>query len=199
MVNHKTIDFRFASKDDAYDERFILPHIWSRPYEYHYVLDFIQSTGLESPKIHNSSWGFEGVHVIFRDVLDEIGDCLHSDIVKSKFRDTYYYNILKEKEDFENKFDFVLNVSTIEHLKSNRARELAIENLFKQVKTGGYLVVTFDYPKANLGEIERLINSKCTISGDRLNGDNSIMQNIKYANLNIVYLIVKKNGQLLGQ
>ena len=192
MVNYKTIDFRFASKDDAYDERFALPHMWSRPYEYHYVLDFIKShTGSAVPSIHNSSWGFEGVHVIFRDVLDGVGTCLHSDIVKSKFRDTYYYNIVKERKDFENKFDFVLNVSTIEHLKSNKARKLAIENLFKQVKIGGYLVITFDYPKANLGEIEKLINSKCAVVKDRLNGENSIMQNRRYANFNIVYLVIK--------
>lgn len=196
MVNYKTIDFRFASKDDVHEPVFVLPHMWSRPYEYHYVLDFIRLNTLKDwgvPLIHNSSWGFEGVHVTFRDMLDEIGDCLHSDIVKSKFRDTFRYNITKENKDLENKFNFVINISTIEHLNGRGSRIAAIENLFKQVKPGGYLVITFDYPKANLSEIEELMRSKCIIVENALNGDNSVMPNKRCSGLNIVYLVLQKD------
>jgi len=195
MNNFKVVDFRFASKDDAYEERFVLPNMWSRPYEYKYVYDFINGVkhkDLSVPKIHNSSWGFEGVHVTFRDMLDEIGECVHSDIVESKFRDTFYYDITTENKDFENKFDFVVNVSTIEHIPNKEDRIKAIESLFKQVKVNGYLILTFDYPRVNLDEIQKLINYECESVKNKLNGNNSIVENKTYDGLNIVYLIIKK-------
>ena len=46
----------------------------------------------------------------------------------------------------------------------------------------------------NLSEIEKLTNAKCVVGEDILNGGNSVMPNEKYVGLNIVYLIVKKNG-----
>lgn len=195
MNNFKVIDFRFASKDDVYDQRFVLPNMWSRPYEYKYVYSFIKEHKFKSklkPKVHNSSWGFEGVHVTFRDILDEIGECIHSDIVKSEFRDTYYYDITTENKEFENNFDFVINVSTIEHILDKGDRIKAIESLFKQVNIGGYLILTFDYPRVNLSEIEELIDHKCKESSNKLNGNNSIVKNERYGNLNIVYLILNR-------
>lgn len=193
MKNFEIVDFRFADVDDNYDLKY---DAWSRIYEYPYVIDFIKWNmlkNMEKPKIHNSSWGFEGVHVIFRDELDVIGECVHSDIIHSTFRPTYFYDITTEKKEFENKFDFVLNVSTIEHLNTTRNRLLAIENLFKQVKTQGYLILTFDYPSVNLMEIETLLNSKCKLSTKILNGENSKNPNLRYKNLNIIFLILKKN------
>ena len=53
------------------------------------------------PEIHNSSWGFEGIHVIFRDELDKIGKCIHSDIINSDYRDTFYHDIIVENKDWE--------------------------------------------------------------------------------------------------
>ena len=193
MNNFKVIDFRFASNNDVYDEKFVRPKMWSRPYEYRYVNDFINENknGIK-PKIHNSSWGFEGVHVIFRDMLTEIGECVHSDISESKVRDTFYYDITTENKEFENTFDFVLNVSTIEHIPKEEERKKAINNLFKQVKTNGYLILTFDYPRVNLPEIEELVNEKCVRVESILNGSNSVAVNETYSGLNIVYLILKK-------
>jgi SAM-dependent methyltransferase len=192
MENIDVIDFRFAEATDKFNVKY---EAWSRIYEYEYVLDFIKWNmykGMEKPKIHNTSWGFEGVHVIFRDDLDLIGECVHSDIVHSNQRETYFYDITTENKVFENKFDFVLNVSTIEHLNIAKERVLAIQNLFKQVKNGGYLILTFDYPRVNLLEIESLVNSKCKEPINPLNGKNSFCQNMNYKNLNIVYLILRK-------
>ena len=193
MENFEIVDFRFASSNDAHDNKYELPHMWSRPYEYKYVTDFIKGAKLEAPKIHNSSWGFEGVHVIFRDELDEIGDCVHSDIVSSQFRDTYYYDITEENSEFENKFDFVLNVSVIEHLPTPNDRINAFENLYKQVKLGGYMILTFDYPTVNLNEFETLVGGKCVVGENVLNGSNSVIKNETYKGLNVVYLILRKN------
>lgn len=196
MNNFKVIDFRFANSNDEFDKKFEQEGAWSRIYEYKYVIDFIMWNKLKDlsiPEVHNTSWGFEGIHVIFRDELDKLGKCIHSDIVNSEFRDTYYYDITTEKNDFENKFDFVLNVSTIEHLNDVNDRLDAINNLFKQVKNSGYLILTFDYPRVDLNEIETLVNEKCVVGDDILNGVNSIMPNENYKDLNIIYLILQKN------
>jgi hypothetical protein len=194
MKNFKVVDFRFAETTDVCNLKY---GAWSRIYEYPYVIDLIKWNmlkNMEKPEIHNTSWGSEGVHVMFRDELDTIGKCVHSDIVSSEFRETYYYNITEESKEFENKFDFVLNVSTIEHLDTVKNRLLAIENLFKQVKVDGYLILTFDYPRVSLSEIESLVNFKCKVSTNILNGGNSAIPNVGYKDLNIVYLILKKNG-----
>jgi hypothetical protein len=192
MKNFKVIDFRFAEVTDNYNLKY---SAWSRIYEYPYVIEFIKLNmlkNIEKPKIHNASWGFEGVHIIFRDELDTIGKCVHSDIINSEYRETYYYDITEENKEFENKFDFVLNVSTIEHLNTSQKRLLAIENLFKQVKLNGHLILTFDYPRVNLSEIEALIDFKCKKSINALNGENSASPNINYKDLNIIYLILEK-------
>lgn len=197
MNNFEVIDFRFAEVADKFNEKYVQVGAWSRPYEYLFVIDFIRWNmlkGMEKPKIHNTSWGFEGIHVTFRDDLDVIGECVHSDIVSSLYRESYYYDITEESKDFENKFDFVLNVSTIEHLSTSAKRITSIENLFKQVKPNGYLILTFDYPSVNLLEIETLVNLKCKSPIDVLNGKNSINPYVNYYNLNVVYLILRKNG-----
>ena len=76
--------------------------------------------------------------------------------------------------------------------QSGFTRITAIKNLFRQVKPGGYLLLTFDYPRVNLEEIEKLIGLECDKTGDYLNGYNSISPNNKYGNLNIIYLILEK-------
>lgn len=196
MKNFTVIDFRFANANDQYDVNYAQKNIWSRLYEYHYVLDFIRhnlNESTEKPKIHNSSWGFMGIHTMFRDELDTIGECVHSDISNSTERPTYYYDITVEEKSFENKFRFVLNISTIEHLINKEKRIVAIKNLYKQVEPNGFLIITFDYPSVNLFEIEQIVNAKCELSSNPLNGANSIIKNENYKNLNIVYLILKKN------
>lgn len=192
MNNFSVIDFRFAEVSDKFDEKYIQEGVWSRPYEYKYVLDIIKQYP-KRPLIHNTSWGYEGVHVTFSYELDVLGDCLHSDIVSSPYRETYYYDITDEAKILENKFDFVLNISTIEHLDSVDKRILAIKNLYSQIVCGGYLILTFDYPRVDLNEIEKIVNTKCKLSLNPLNGSNSVVKNLKYKDLNIVYLTIKKN------
>lgn len=196
MKNFNVIDFRFADTNDTFSEKYIQEGAWSRPYEYKYVIDFIVKNTLNNvinSKIHNTSWGFEGIHTIFRDNLDLIGDCIHSDIVQSIERPTIFYDITTENFEFQNYFNFVLNVSTIEHLDSKEKRMTAIENLFKQVQPNGYLILTFDYPRVSLLEIEELVGVKCKSVANPLNGINSIVKNLKYKDLNIIYLILRKN------
>ena len=158
MKNYSIIDYRFATTKDLHDKKYL--ENWSRPYEYKYVTDFILNYKKGTPKIHNTSCGgHHEVHNIFRRELDKIGDCIHSDAKVSQPLKTVHYDITKENPEYFEKFDFVLNVSTIEHLPDKRLQ--AIENLFKQVKPGGYLVMTFDYPKVSRKEMYQLLHSSC--------------------------------------
>ena len=191
MKNYNVIDFRFANREDEYDIKYGLENIWSRPYEYKYVIDFIKKTNINNPKIHNTSWGFEGVHIIFKNELELLGNTLSSDIRKSNENNTIVYDITKPYFK-ESEFDFVINVSTIEHLDHQLINQ-TIYNLYNQVKLNGYLILTFDYPRINVTNIENLINYKCNMVDIPLNGSNSIVKNLNYKDLNIVYLIIKKN------
>jgi len=196
MNKFKVIDFRFAKATDTHDDKYSQAGAWSRLFEYPYVIDFIKMHKLKDfsiPEIHNTSWGFEGIHVTFRDDLDLLGTAIHSDIRNSEFRETYYYDITEENKEFEKKFDFVVNVSTIEHLDTANNRLTAIKNLMKQVKVGGYLILTFDYPRVNLNEIETLVGVKCKVPENALNGANSINPNQAYKDLNIVYLTLRND------
>ncbi len=197
MNNFEVIDFRFAKTSDVYDLLYKQEGAWSRIYEYKYVIDFMSKhiNNTESGlAIHNSSWGFEGIHILFRNALNKIGKCIHSDIRKPNSVDEYKYDITTNDKTLVNRFDYVINVSTIEHLDTVENRLSAIENLFNQTVKGGYLILTFDYPRVNLSEIETLVGVKCEKGIEILNGLNSINPNKNYENLNIVYLMLRKNG-----
>ena len=186
----KIVEYRFAEPTDKYDNKYL--DNWSRPYEYKFVMDFILEHKQEGVKIHNTSCGgHHNVHTIFRDELDKIGDCIHSDIKMSPIRAIQHYNITHESSRFVNKFDFVLNISTIEHLPNNRLT--AIENLFKQVKAGGYLIITFDYPGMKITALQPLLKATCVKPRICLTGDTSVSPNSKtIPRHEIVFLVIKK-------
>ena len=67
-MENEIIDFRFLTILDNYD---IMYDAWSRIYEYPYVLNMLINLGAnENSKIHNSSFGFEGCHILFKNKLD---------------------------------------------------------------------------------------------------------------------------------
>lgn len=78
MKNFKVIEFRYARTIDDIMADFNFDGVWSRPYEYTFVLNFIKKYNISNymPNIHNSSWGYEGVHILFREKLDKIGKYL---------------------------------------------------------------------------------------------------------------------------
>lgn len=195
------IDYRFLTIEDTkstvYDS-------WSRVYEYKIVTDFIENTKNSSDiEIHNSAWGTDDIkkwgaakdHVKFRDNISELCDnnAIHSDIIESNNFKTYHYNIVDKESKFVGRFDYVLNVSVIEHLPE-REQIIALNNLYEQVKVGGHFVLTFDYPRVNLNILKKFIGEDLNIEIPKnvLNGTNSVKPNQKYNNLNIVLLIIKK-------
>ena len=192
------VDFRFITRNDLFDKKYVA---WSRIYEYPYVLNMLTQLGAnENSTIHNTSWGYEGCHVTFKNDLDDIYiKTLHSDIKKSSLKNTTVYDITKQPEtNLVEQFDFVLNVSTVEEV--NYSHVSIIQNLLKQVKVGGYLIITFDYNDKNttgvgsiqLKEVEKHFNIKLEDNDNKISGINS--ENIEVRNklLNCGVLIIQK-------
>jgi len=183
------LEFRKITTDDRHEIKF---DTWSRIYEYPMVLDMIEKyTNNPNIKIHNSSWGHQGCHITFKNILeDKYLNVKNTDIAPSKVPNTSIWDITKENKEFEDCFDVVLNVSTIEEVNYNHVTIL--KNLLKQVKPNGVLICTFDIPGIQLDEIELFINKKIKRFNNELNGSVSIIPNNRYANLTCGLLVIKK-------
>jgi len=200
-MNNQIIDFRFLTTDDKYDLKY---NWWSRIYEYKYVLDMISKLGGNSQsKIHNTSWGWEGCHVMFKNDIDSLyKDSLHSDLHPPTVSNTIQYDITTQINPiFHNFFDFVINVSTIEEV--NHPVTEILDNLLEQVKLNGYLIITFDYDKnncnsfgegsMNLNLVEEYLHTKITPMPDiAINGLNTMNPMIRWEHLNCGVLVIKK-------
>lgn len=195
----KIVEFRYLTRDDLFDKKY---SAWSRIYEYPYVLNKLkQLNANEISMIHNTSWGFEGCHVTFKNDLDDIyTNTLHSDIKKSSLKNTTIYDITKKPEDnLKEYFDFVLNVSTVEEVKYSHVT--IIKNLLEQVKVGGYLIITFDYNSNNttgvgsiqLNEVEDFFNIKLEDINNKISGINSENVETKNQKLNCGVLVIQKD------
>lgn len=194
----KVLEFKYLTRNDLFDKKYVA---WSRIYEYPYILNMLIQLGAnENSMIHNTSWGFQGCHVTFKDDLDDLySNTLHSDIKESNLKNTTIYDITKQPEtNLVEHFDFVLNVSTVEEV--NYSHVSIIQNLLKQVKVGGYLIITFDYNNKNtkhvgsihLKEVEKYFNIKLEDNSNKISGVNS--ENIEVRNklLNCGVLIIQK-------
>ena len=151
------IEFRYITKSDEFDDSY--SH-WSRKYEYPTVINILKNLFMDgTPKIHNTAWGYTETHIKFKNELEMIfgeNNVINSDIRESNVKNTCYYDIKKLSTDFADKFDCVLNISTLEHLEGGHG--LYLKNLYNQVKSGGYLILTFDLPGLQLAVIEDMIN-----------------------------------------
>ena len=171
------------------------------------MLENLKKYGATSEsQIHNTSWGFEGSHILFKNKLTEnYPNTMHSDVLPSNLPNTYIYDITKRHtSDFDNYFDFIINVSTIEEV--NCPHRVVIENLMRQVKVGGYMILTFDFDKYDTGntfgrntvylpDIESYVNVRISEpNGPRLDGSNSMRVESYFSHLNVGVLILKKTG-----
>ena len=201
--NMKVLEFRRLSIEDKYDSLYEDGFAWSRPYEYPLVIEWIKKRHQPGNVIHNSSWGFAGIHITFKEKLDDVfGNAFHSDILKSELPNTFVYDISKNPESAEKeKYDFVLNVSTLEEVKGDHTA--IFDNLLRQVKVGGLLILTFDLNASRwspfrkrrvlqLKRFQRFLGEKISEPEQPLNGENSITQNKKYSRLNCGILVIEK-------
>lgn len=188
------LEFRYITKNDIFNDSY--GH-WSRKYEYDTVIDYIKKYHTEGSKIHNTSWGcshhnwFDTCHLPFKEKLDNefsSDNVTHSDIFPSNLPGTVIYDITKPpNEDFESKFDIVVNISALEEIPGNHIEYL--NNLFYNLKDGGYLIVTFDLPGFQLEDLEESLETKISMEGydERIVGYGGPV----YNNLNVGLLIVK--------
>ena len=91
---------------------------------------------------------------------------------------------------YVNKFDCVINVSTVEEVDADHLA--IIQNLLLQVCVGGYLVITFDLPGMQLRKIENLFQRKMECHNLDLNGQNSVVPDLRCSTLSCGLLVIKK-------
>ena len=185
--------FKFFSPQNYSDLKFQHEICWSRVYEYPFVLNEIKEYGLKNPKIHNASWGFRDIHLVFKTYLDILyNNVVHSDIKPSTLYNTEYWNI-KEASTYSNHFDIIINVSTVEEVKHDHVE--IIKNHLTQLKDGGIFILTFDYPGLQLDRIEDFLQQKITEPTERLSPKNSILPD-NVLNLpndfTVGYLVIEK-------
>ena len=159
----KILDFRYITKLDPFDDTY--PH-WSRKYEYPTVISEIKKRVGEfkdPPKIHNTSWGFDiEHHTKFKNDLEREffpHNVTNSDIIYNAVPNTCYHDItVPPNENFKEAFDFVLNVSALEEIAGDH--DYYLNNLYEQVRPGGYLICTFDFPGLRLVDQDKLISQE---------------------------------------
>ena len=186
----KAFEFRSISRDFEYD---LDGRFWSRIYEYPLILNLLKKYGANSESfIHNTCWGWEGVHIWFKNILDKkYINNINSDRLKSKENNTYVYNLLNEpKKEWIEKFDYVLNISTLEEVRSDHIE--VFKRSFTMVKPGGFFICTFDLPGLQLEKFEKLFNKKYITSQNDISGKNSEIQSLGRAHLRCGYMVVQK-------
>lgn len=193
-IKFNVLDFRRINLSDEYSNHFNDGAAWSRVYEYPLVINEIKKyyPNNNDIKIHNSSWGFQGVHITFKNYLDSIyKNIIHSDIKYSYLENTLIYDITKEPEEkYKEYFDVVINISTLEEVDFDHLK--SFKNLFDQVKTGGLLIITFDLPGLQLNKFEHLFNQKLKTSDTDINGLNSKLSSPRFSNLFCGIMILRK-------
>ena len=184
------LEFKSIDIDNKYD---LDGKWWSRIYEYPLILDLLDKYGaVNESKIHNTCWGFEGVHIWFKNILDnKYINNINSDIRLSNEPNTCIYNLtsLPEPEWIEN-FDFVINISTLEEVKADHIE--VFKNSFSMVKPGGYFLCTFDLPGLQLDKFEDYFKKKYELTPNPINGLNSKWPDKGAINLSCGYMVIKK-------
>jgi SAM-dependent methyltransferase len=188
----RVLKFSYFGSDDTSESHYFDGHCWSRPYEYVKVEKLLEKYLKRGDKVHNSSWGFAGVHIKFKEHLESLPfEVLHTDIKKSPLPNTDIYNIVeKPREEWLEAFDAVVNISTVEEVNSDHISIL--RNLLSMVKPGGYLMITFDLPGLQLEKVEEFLGCKIQDVSSRLSGSTSKYVNKRYSLLNCGYLVLQK-------
>lgn len=186
------LEYRKIRLSDRHDTKY---DAWSRIYEYPLVLDKIREFSSSADiSIHNSSWGFNEIHAGFKsDLESEFGVVVNSDLLPSEVPNTEIWDITKKPPtEYIDKFDVVLNVSTVEEVDADHLA--IIENLISQIKPGGLLIMTFDMPGMQLKKLNTLVRQQLVEFDDNINGANSVLPTKKYSHLNCGLLVLRRNG-----
>lgn len=190
----EVLEFRKITTNDTFDDHYNDGAAWSRIYEYRLVLDLMQKLYpvTNESYIHNTSWGWEDIHIRFKNAIDAITkNALHSDINKSELPKTEVWDITRQPpiKNLE-KFDIVINISTVEEVNYDHME--IFNNLLSQVKVNGLLICTFDFPGLQLDKFENRFGKKLVTSSNDITGANSKLQNLTYSGLSCGIFVIKK-------
>lgn len=189
-IPFEVLEFSFLDVSLPYDLKYLW---WSRVYEYPLVLDRLNVYGCTpNSKIHNSCWGFQGCHITFKEELEALaGEVVNSDLKKSDLPNTTIYDVSRPaRKEWLNKFDFVLNVSTVEEIRYPHVE--VIQNLLSMCKIGGKLIITFDFPGIQLPMLERLFGRKILAAVNPLTGLSSIVPDKSWEDLQVGVLVLER-------
>jgi hypothetical protein len=145
--------------------------------------------------VHNCSWGFQDIHLVFKTWLDIYHPgTIHSDIQNSSFFNTVCWDITTPPtEAWEDRFDAVINVSTLEEATSDHVEVL--KNHLMQLKKGGRFIGTFDVPGLQVDSVENFLNERIVHPPKKLTPRNSRLEDKKLGlseNFNVVYLVIER-------
>jgi hypothetical protein len=186
----KIIDFRKITTNDLYDEDYNDGSAWSRVYEYPLVFETVKRIYKNNYLLHNTSWGFEGVHILFKNKLEKHFNVENSDIRDSNMPNTFRYDITTKNSSLKEKYDIVINISTLEEVDANHID--IFFNLLDQVKNNGYLICTFDLPGLQVHSFEHLFGKKILEDQNSISGKNSKLPNLRFSNLNCGFMFIQK-------
>lgn len=190
----KLLEFRKLNLNDTYNDYYNDGYAWSRVYEYELVNQMIIKYGgyNKDYKIHNTSWGFQGIHIKYKNILDELyPSAIHSDILYSDLPKTLVLDITKEPiNEMKESFDIVINISTLEEVSHDHLS--IFNNLLQQVKPNGLLICTFDLPGLQVEKFETLFNQKLKTSNNDLNNNNSKLKNLSNSILECGIMVIRK-------
>jgi len=149
----KLLKWRFLRTNDQIDlERYGGHKAWSRIYEYPTVIELTReySELNHNLKILNTCCGYSGLHEKFAHDLESLGTVTNSDLHphnQGRSFNNYIFQDITESPDvygLSNKFDVVVNVSSIEEIKTTSVLSI-LNNLLTACKPGGILIATIDY------------------------------------------------------
>ena len=187
--NIKIQEFRFLTTSDDSDARYT---DWSRSYEYPAVINEIKKHFDHTDiSIHNTACGDGGTLKAFKDDLLKLCSSFRESDSVSYVDGLDVYDITTPCPET---YDVVLNISVLEHLRLQQQRA-AVDNLMMQVKPGGMLLLTLDFPRVNQKFMEEKFGELFPrMSGSILNGNNARYPNAAYAHLNIILLVATKDS-----
>lgn len=152
---------------------------WSRPYEYATALQELEK--LNPANVHNACWGFEGVHILFKNALEKIygtENVLNTDMMESSVPNTQVWNAFDApNSEWHDSFDAALCISTVEEVENFRGaweitggkfqRQMwVLQRIAQTVKPGGHIIITFDYPGLELAQFEAFFKTEFNYNKD---------------------------------
>lgn len=169
MPPYSVDEYGFFAASDPVDRRFTCDICWSRLYEYPWVLERITGN-----RVHNVAWGFTGIHLIFKAILDDRCAAVHSDRRESSLHATTVWDLTTPpRPEWVDHFDTVVCISTLEEVRGDHVAIIR-DNLLSQVKRGGRLIVTFDVPGFQVDAVSAWLGRAPDVPADPLTPRTSV-------------------------